>query len=1090
MFSLENVTALWNKRTLLLFSFAAVSIFIAKNAYSQSKHPTLEIPMGHQQKINSVAFSEDGKLIATGSGDNTFIIWDAKTGHEIRKVNAGAPVQQVIFCPDGSCVITITGQNEAQYVSVDKPIFKKWDITNGKLVTQFPFTGLPGVEFVKSSGNLLVPGYSEDLSKRKQTDMDKSLEMMKDPEKYAQQQVNSINYDSIEKNAEKKLDEIMKNTPKPDYSDKKSVEEYSKKIMAQMLGGNSSLNPLGNNYTILDSKSFKPVGNLNRKFGKACLISYNNNDYLLAAEKIFDANSRVTDNIDVWELQKLLTNIADDKAVPWKRFPVSRNPYFIAVSAKKGFFANDVAQQGIQLWQLDKTTPLTLLKPTGKSLSKIEFSADGNILYAYSMSYVTGYIEGWNTTTLQRVTSFQLPPHYYTNLVNLSPAGDYFTIASRNALIKITGAGDSTGGFKGHSASSSYFGFSNNDKKVYVNYGGFPDMSEYIVTSLEAGVEYDAYTNKKVLTKTEEDKLVKEQLKKFPPSKPGSYDGYNLNWDLVRGGAVVQKAAPFSFDHQTISADKNYQLINERFESGNRETNPYLLQMMQLQIEGISKETADKLKKYRDTGSTYFKVMFSGDFNGPVTLLINKKTKDSISLIKIDSLDWIMVLKDGYYMTSKNGAKALSYVRGLQVFPFEQFDIQYNRPDLVLKAIGLADPALIKAYKNAYMKRIKKLEIDTTQFSDDFEMPEADFENRSKIEYDQKTGKLNLVIAASDNNNTLNRFNVWINEVPVFGMNGKSIKEDKSKKLNTSLEISLSEGLNRIETSVMNSKGVQSYRVPLYVNYTPHNSHDHVIHFVGIGIDQFENSKYNLQYSTKDIRDLCEAFKKKYANNIIIDTLFNENVTIEKVKTLKQTLKRTSPDDKVIIAYSGHGLLSKEYDYYLSTYKVNFIDPVQNGLPYEELENLLDSIPTRKKLMLIDACHSGEVDKDELAKMVVVQKQLDPTKKGVIVLADTSNKRLGMKNSFDLMQELFVNVGINTGATIISAAAGTQFALEKNDLKNGVFTYSILEYMQQHEHATLFELKRYVNDRVTELTQGLQVPTARSETIDVDWNVW
>ena len=55
-------------------------------------------------------------------------------------------------------------------------------------------------------------------------------------------------------------------------------------------------------------------------------------------------------------------------------------------------------------------------------------------------------------------------------------------------------------------------------------------------------------------------------------------------------------------------------------------------------------------------------------------------------------------------------------------------------------------------------------------------------------------------------------------------------------------------------------------------------------------------------------------------------------------------------NDKVIIAYSGHGMLSKEYDYYLSTYSVNFEKPEQNGLPYDELENLLDSIPARKKL--------------------------------------------------------------------------------------------------------------------------------------------
>lgn len=76
--------------------------------------------------------------------------------------------------------------------------------------------------------------------------------------------------------------------------------------------------------------------------------------------------------------------------------------------------------------------------------------------------------------------------------------------------------------------------------------------------------------------------------------------------------------------------------------------------------------------------------------------------------------------------------------------------------------------------------------------------------------------------------------------------------------------------------------------------------------------------------------------------------MFNENVTVSNVKALKQKLQTTTENDKVIVAYSGHGMLSKEYDYYLSTYSVNFDKPEENGLPYDELENLLDSIPARK----------------------------------------------------------------------------------------------------------------------------------------------
>ncbi|MFZ1532752.1 MAG: caspase family protein, partial [Chitinophagaceae bacterium] len=224
-----------------------------------------------------------------------------------------------------------------------------------------------------------------------------------------------------------------------------------------------------------------------------------------------------------------------------------------------------------------------------------------------------------------------------------------------------------------------------------------------------------------------------------------------------------------------------------------------------------------------------------------------------------------------------------------------------------------------------------------------------------------------------------------------------------------------------------------------------------------------------------------------YKDSIIIDTLFNEDVTTQKVKALKQKLLQTTENDKVIVSYSGHGMLSKEYDYYLSTYSVNFNKPEENGLPYDELENLLDSIPARKKLMLIDACHSGEVDKEDL---VTLNATSDSLIKGLKPVAYKKEGHLGLKNSFELMQSLFVNVGKSTGATIISAAAGTQFALERNDLKNGVFTYSILEAMQNNPAMKISELKSIVGKRVEELTKGLQKPTSRNETIAVDWRVW
>jgi hypothetical protein len=278
--------------------------------------------------------------------------------------------------------------------------------------------------------------------------------------------------------------------------------------------------------------------------------------------------------------------------------------------------------------------------------------------------------------------------------------------------------------------------------------------------------------------------------------------------------------------------------------------------------------------------------------------------------------------------------------------------------------------------------------------------------------------------------------------------------------------------------------------MPLVIKYVPAVPVKQKVFFVGIGMDHFNDSKHDLSYSVKDVRDLAVKLKQKYPD-MLVDTLFNEDVNVGTVAALKKKLLQTSVNDIIIVSYSGHGLLSKEFDYYLSTYNVDFPNPEKNGLPYEALESLLDSIPARQKLMLIDACHSGEVDKEEMQHYrTVMGSNTNPGLKGGDLENTDTTAKLGMKNSFELMQELFVNVGRSTGATIISAAGGTQLAQERGDLKNGVFTYSILEYMEQHDSATVTELKNYVNKRVPELTNGLQVPTTRTETKVVNWKVW
>lgn len=490
-----------------------------------------------------------------------------------------------------------------------------------------------------------------------------------------------------------------------------------------------------------------------------------------------------------------------------------------------------------------------------------------------------------------------------------------------------------------------------------------------------------------------------------------------------------------------------------------------------------------------------YDLLFSEDGNLLFALLedgyisiINIAAKKLVADIILTEKNFLVKTPSGYFTANKSQVNDIGLRNENRCYPISNADIKFNRPDLILEETGTADSVLIKAYAKAYQKRLKKAGIDAALLDKVNSFPEAAINNAQYIPAVTAGLVVRIPVSFSVTGSFLKSFNIWVDDVPLFGAAGKELKGKPRQKLDTVFTVRLNPGRNIIEAECTSLAGIRSIKDQVKITCSAQAQSK--IWFVGIGIDKFADSGYNLSYSVKDIRDLSAKLKEKYGGDISIDTLLNEQVSISNIKALKQRLKRSTENDRVIIAYSGHGLLSKDFNYYLSTYAVNFENPQQNGLPYEEMENLLDSIPARKKLMLIDACHSGEVDKEEMILITSAAESLKQkgTRGGQPTY--TGKTTLGMKNSFELMQSLFVNVGKSTGATVISAAAGTQFAHERGDLKNGVFTYSILEAMNNHPALKISELKKIVGERVDQLTNGLQKPTSRNETIVSDWSLW
>jgi|GEM_PF-7065136 len=429
---------------------------------------------------------------------------------------------------------------------------------------------------------------------------------------------------------------------------------------------------------------------------------------------------------------------------------------------------------------------------------------------------------------------------------------------------------------------------------------------------------------------------------------------------------------------------------------------------------------------------------------------------------------------EGYYKADRKMANDLRFSIAGVTYDFDQLDLRFNRPDIVLQGMGCRDTGLIRSYHQAWLNRLRNMGLDTTRVLADLEAPTAEVVNEIALEDNpavESEVSLKIHVRVGKATRLLERLFITANGNPVFGSAGQDLAPLRTRDTTLFVRVGLAPGSNQLKISCLDDEGVESYRTPVNIDYLPAKAETPHTWFVGIGVSHYKNLADSLKYPLSSIRGVDSLFSPlgpaHYSHLLLLDSeALKENI----LAIRQRLLKDARPDDRVILALSGHGIVAPSgagRQFFFGTEDIDFRKPGLRGISYDSIAWLLDGVPAQKKLILIDACAAGALD-----------------------VSGTNSA------GFELMQELFSNTSRGNGATVIAASAGDKRAFEPAGLGNSYLMYYVLKGLREGTgepdgdgSVRVQQLLQYLIDRVGAETGNIQKPGSRLVNYDNNWIV-
>lgn len=439
--------------------------------------------------------------------------------------------------------------------------------------------------------------------------------------------------------------------------------------------------------------------------------------------------------------------------------------------------------------------------------------------------------------------------------------------------------------------------------------------------------------------------------------------------------------------------------------------------------------------------------------------------------------EWVCWTPKGYFSCSSAGSQYFGWHinRGINkladFYAAEQyFEILYRPKELSKSIIQGKRVEDILRESGERIFDLSKLYRPSAGFFDiTVTMRATDLLHYDKGKFYTQARTMPLTVDVYDGGGGIKEINIYQNDKLII-----SDTEIKSKgegqKLSKTYAVEMANEVNEFKVKVLNYQKIESRADVLTIEYKGEIIATSSLHILAVGINNYKNSAYNLNYARPDAEAFVNAIQEHGKNifkTVNVVPVYDENATKENIVSgLKSIVSRARPEDVFVFYYAGHGTLDEENneEYYLVPTDITKLygDPTQlaaKGISATELRGYLTQLKAQKQMVLMDACHSGGALKSLNVRAAAMDE------KAIVQLARSS------------------------GVVMIASSGTKQFATEFQELQHGVFTYALLEALSGKGDngdgkVTVNELKIFMEERVPELTRQYggqaQYPTGYS----------